>query len=158
MTTRTDFYVGRDPKTMEWLGSIAMDGYPEGCPAILLTLTDEDEYHSKVQKILSDLDHATWPSQGWPWPWKDSHGSSFAYAFDNGVVWFTEFVRDYNFGKRWITYETYQDETLWTDDEYEERELIDLSNCEEAYFPDMSENANVTLGERSGLIILIGDD
>lgn len=29
MSSRADFYLGRDPQTMVWLGSIAMDGYPE---------------------------------------------------------------------------------------------------------------------------------
>ena len=82
MGTRADFYVGRDPATMEWLGSIAMDGYPEGNPAEVLNCWTEDDYRRRVAEMLRRETHATTPDQGWPWPWVDSGKTDFAYAFD----------------------------------------------------------------------------
>ncbi len=35
MGTRADFYIGRGP-TAEWIGSLPLDGYPEGIDAKVL--------------------------------------------------------------------------------------------------------------------------
>lgn len=92
MGTRADFYVGRGTNA-EWLGSIAYDGYPDGHPETLLEIADEAQYRAAVQAILDDVDSATKPEEGWPWPWDDSNTTDFAYAFDDGAVWQSCFGR-----------------------------------------------------------------
>lgn len=99
MGTRADFYVGRG-KGAEWLGSVAFDGYPDGTPEPLLSLRTEEEYRKAVGKILEEEDSATKPEQGWPWPWEDSNTTDYAYAFDAGDVWHS------NFGDPWECWDT----------------------------------------------------
>lgn len=87
MGTRADFYVGRG-KSMQWIGSIAWDGYPSGNPEPLLKLKTESEYRAAVANLMSDDDAGpTKPEQGWPWPWTTSETTDYAYAFDAGCVW-----------------------------------------------------------------------
>jgi hypothetical protein len=133
MGTRADFYVGRGPSA-EWLGSIAFDGYPGGHPESLLFLTDEAEYRAQVKKIIKgESGSGTTPDQGWPWPWEDSGTTDYAYAFDEGRVWGT------CFGHGW-----------WPagqePDDNDEPKIAD--------FPNMKSVQNVTMGPRSGLIVV----
>lgn len=87
MGTRADFYVGRGA-TAEWLGSIAFDGYPSGIADNVLHATTEARYRAAVDDFLTaEASHATRPSEGWPWPWKDSRTTDYAYAFDGRRVW-----------------------------------------------------------------------
>ena len=144
MGTRADFYVGRGPQA-EWLGSIAMDGYPEGNGAELLYATSEQQFRERVESILAELDHSTRPEQGWPWPWKDSRNTDYAYAWDQGV-WIS------NWGYRWAGAAEYRasdpgDGGLGRDDEFWGDEIA-------CVFPDMASRQNVTMGRRSGLILV----
>jgi hypothetical protein len=139
MGTRADFYVGRGLEA-RWLGSIAWDGSPE------TVLTDRegaigkaktaDEFERAVTAELASRDDATLPAMGWPWPWENSNTTDFSYAFDGGQV-FTGC-----FGDEWTTVA----ETLDP-----ERERRDGKTC---VFPDMSARQAVTLGRRSGVIIV----
>lgn len=132
MGTRADFYVGRG-KDAEWLGSIAMDGYPDapGHPKVLLDAKNEAEFRERVEGMLS-LGHATRPEQGWPWPWNDSGTTDYAYAFDEDCVWVSDF------GHSWV-----DARSLCIDEE-------------PVVFPDMEGKKNLTMGARSGLLV-IGD-
>lgn len=133
MGTRADFYVGRG-ESAEWLGSVAFDGYPDRrLPE--LECADEAGYRAAVAKIL-EADHATHPSDGWPWPWLDSHTTDYAYAFDGGDVWTS------NFGYRWLTRAEALDHER--DDDEEPKRTV---------FPNMKDRQNVTFGRRSGILI-----
>lgn len=144
MGTRADFYVGRGPEA-EWLGSIAMDGYPQGwagdsAHGPVVASTTEEEYRANVAKVLTACDHSTKPEQGWPWPWEDSRTTDYAYAFDGGLVYAT------CFGRPWFE--------AWKDgkpSEPEDEEYMDQGKT--AVFPDMTAVAKPTLGRRSGLIV-----
>ena len=133
MGTRADFYVGRG-KDAEWLGSIAWDGYPGGLEAPqLLAATGEPHFREEVASLLAKRDDGTVPGDGWPWPWKDSQTTDYAYAFDDGKVWASGFGRD------------------WLAADGPEPDDGDLPKT--AIFPDMTAKQNVTLGKRSGVII-----
>ena len=128
MGTRADFYVGRG-KDAEWLGSIAMDGYPDkpGHPQSLLGVKNEEDFRTRVEEILH-LDHATRPNQGWPWPWETSCTTDYAYAYDDDL-----FVSC--FGSVWVNARA-------------------LTAGESPEFPNMKDIQNVTLGERSGAVVV----
>ena len=87
MGTRADFYIGTG-ETAEWIGSVAWDGYEwdedKDCP--LMTAKTEEEYRAAVAEIAKERDDWTAPEQGWPWPWKDSGTTDYAYYFENGAV------------------------------------------------------------------------
>lgn len=138
MGTRADFYVGRG-KDAEWLGSIAMDGYPchSGHPMALLHIKDRAKYRRAVRKILREVTHATTPDQGWPWPWENSQTTDYAYAFDVGRDG-VERVYVSCFGHKW------QPGTR----------LREWGDGPKVEFPDMTSRMKVTMGERSGLIVI----
>lgn len=78
MGTRADFYRELDGK-LDWLGSIAWDGYPSGLPD-LIGANSEADYLSRVAE-LSERDDWTSPETGWPWPWKTSKTTDCAYVY-----------------------------------------------------------------------------
>jgi hypothetical protein len=109
MGTRADFYIGRG-ENAEWLGSIALDGYPSGItphstetvarygyerhvdaewPAgeSLFDATDEATFRSRLARFFEYRDDVTLPEMGWPWPWENSQTTDYSYAFDGGRVW-----------------------------------------------------------------------
>jgi hypothetical protein len=134
MSTRADFYVGRG-EIAEWLGSIAFDGYPGGNPKILFASVDENNYRERVGSLAQSCSsHWTSPEDGWPWPWETSRTTDYAYAFDDGQVWYS------CFGRSWQT-----------DPESD----LSHESSEEVPFPDMTDRMNVQLfGPRSGLLVL----
>jgi hypothetical protein len=85
MGTRADFYVGRGEGAV-WLGSIAMDGHPDSHVQDhkLAECDDELHFRARVANLLADVSHSTLPEQGWPWPWKNSHTTDYAYTFADG--------------------------------------------------------------------------
>jgi hypothetical protein len=146
MGTRADFYIGTG-KDAEWIGSIAFDGYrihemtkehsfknldSMECWAIK-TATDEKVFRQAVTKLLALNDDATTPDQGWPWPWGDSKTTDRAYCFADGkckvFAWGAEV-------------------TFRPDGDYE--------SAPKAEWPDMRNVQNVTLGHRSGTLIVRG--
>ena len=85
--------------------------------------------------MFSERNDVTLPTQGWPWPWNDSNTTDYAYAFEEGQVWAIGFGY-----------------LPWFEADGEEPELDDSGS--KADFPDMSAVQNVTLGKRSGVMIV----
>ncbi len=133
MGTRADFWIGTDPATMEWLGSIAWDGYPSGIDAAVLEARDKEEYEIQLGSFLFDRDDVTRPEDGWPWPWKNSYLTDFAYTFDG------ERVLCSCFGSPWQVAMEFED----AEDESHQVE-----------FPDMTGVKSIAWGKRSGLIVV----
>jgi len=130
MGTRADFYVGRG-KDAEWLGSIAWDG--DECGEAIPKARTVRQYRTRVTTFLKSRDDATFPKDGWPWPWNDSGTTDCAYAFDVGKVW-----KEYS-GK-------------WVGIRYNREDAP--KNAMPCVFPKMSARKNVTMGPRSGLIVI----
>jgi hypothetical protein len=132
MGTRADFYIRKD-KDMEWLGSIGFDGY-EIDDAVAESTTEEG-FRNEVKKMLDGRDDSTLPSDGWPWPWEDSRTTDFAYIFDNGIIYASNFgYAIYKIG--------------------EQPEEDNDGRCPEDYFPNMKSIMNVNWGKGSGLMII----
>jgi hypothetical protein len=138
MGTRADFYMDRG-QDAEWLGSIAWDGYPDDVELIeSLHATSAEEYREAVAAMFGRRRDATLPAQGWPWPWDDSGTTDYAYAFDDGKVWAS------NFGSPWF-------DPLGAHPEGDD-------DAADVPFPDMSARKNVQWsGPGSGLIVVSSD-
>lgn len=145
MGTRADVYVGKGKK-IEWLGSLGWDAYPDS-PGLdqshpeVMRATDERAFREAVAKMFAGRKDATLPEHGWPWPWEDSRTTDFAYTFDKGKVWLSEF------GRRWVSVATY---LAWTG---EQREAYGETGKEIA-FPNMKDRQRVTFGKRSGVTVI----
>ncbi len=139
MGTRADFYVS-EGKDAEWLGSIAWDGYPSNDTLFdIFHSQSEEQYRGRVTAMLADRESdATLPEMGWPWPWNDSRTTDYSYSFQY------DRVRASCFGKPWFN-------PL-------EKEPEDTGEFmgDKLVFPDMSDIQNVTLGPRSGIILVKG--
>lgn len=138
MGTRADFYVGRG-KQSEWIGSIAWDG--DEIPEALSKCKTEKTYRKQLLQFLKSRDDSTFPENGWPWPWNDSNTTDVAYAFDNGRVY------------RAIGHPVMY---WWRADQHHPNYVSHHGKRmgSKAEFPDMSEKKNVTLGKRSGLMVI----
>lgn len=148
MGTRADFYIGRGEQA-EWLGSIAWDGYPEGIELTtakknsepfpagkhLFDATTVDEFRARLAQYFANRNDVTLPEMGWPWPWKDSNTTDYAYAFDDGRVWAN------NFGHGW-----------WPAAEGPEANQPDNKPTP---FPDMTERTNLAMGTSRDSIVLL---
>ena len=134
MGTRADFYVGRGEQA-EWLGSIAWDG--SEVDAQIRQCQSPEAFRHAVESFLKEREDATWPKDGWPWPWEDSQTTDYAWAFDEGKTWFSVF------GKEWWP----ADGPEPTDEQYEALER------KAAVFPNMKSKQKVTLGKRSGVLV-----
>lgn len=146
MGTRADFYVGRG-EDMEWVGSVAWDGYPRGFAGKgILVARSEEEFRSAIASLAADRSDFTSPEMGWPWPWDDSFTTDFAYAFDGDQVYVSREMDDHS---DWV------EASHFDRDGSNDREVMrDLPSCGPLAYPDMSEIKNVDFGSRSGLIIL----
>ena len=147
MGTRADFYVGRG-ESAEWIGCIAWDGYPPGIDEQVLNCTSESAFRRAVSDFLAKRDDATHPDQGWPWPWDDSCTTDFAYAFDAGEVYAS------CFGGVWLNAAKYDE--LATAIEESEEEVRNAATAKPTVFPNMADRKRMTLGKRSGSIVLFG--
>lgn len=127
MGTRADFYIGRGIEA-KWLGSIAWDGSPDGMSKVFLNAKSETKFLVEIKK-LSKRDDWTKPEMGWPWPWETSHTTDYAYAYDNGTVYAS------NYGGPWF---------------------VASEPRPRPEFPDMKNVQNVDYGARSGLITVFG--
>jgi hypothetical protein len=90
MGTRADFYIkeGKHLKQEDWKGSIAWDGYPDGIPTSLKKAKTKQGFMKALTAFLKKRDDATYPKEGWPWPWDNSGTTDYAYVFTGkGVVW-----------------------------------------------------------------------
>lgn len=140
MGTRADFYVEQTDGQLDWLGSIAWDGYPGGLPRGLLGARTESGFRHAVAAELASRNDATLPDKGWPWPWDDSHTSDYGYVFRKDCVMF-------EYEGHWFKVSDH--DAAFADDADSAR-----FRQGEAKFPDMSARKAVTLGRRSGLIIM----
>lgn len=150
MGTRADFYVGRGD-SLEWLGSIAWDGYPDppGHPSALGRVSTEAEYRDAVETMLAVRPDATRPADGWPWPWPTSATTDFAYSFHAGNVIVS------NFGGAWLTWAEWSE--LHAEREKAEAAGEDGPEWPESpvpALPSMERGARPTLGPRSGLLVM----
>jgi hypothetical protein len=145
-----------------------MDGYPEGkWAAFVLKADSEPAYREAVAKMLSECEHGTTPDRGWPWPWDDSHTTDCAYAFDAGKVWIA------SWGKCWLDKavtpadspcggpyllddrrELQRNDAYWDWYEAVLRPANEPNGRPACVFPNMKNRQKVTMGPRSGLIII----
>lgn len=157
MGTRADFYIGKGLKS-EWLGSIAWDGYPEPYEKKgMWEPCDEEAWRERIHKFAKMRDDWTSPDMGWPWPWNTSATTDYAYTWKDGLVWISN-------GCKWLAYDDYRTasaeyQRLYKIAEASEDPVWPNENWWEdlgpgATFPDMSERQNVTLGPRSGVLVL----
>ena len=146
MGTRADFYVGHG-KDAEWLGSIAWDGYREGIPPVILHAVNETFYRNAVCAFLAASSSGTTPDQGWPWPWDDSSISDCSYWFFDGK---THDARRLGGQEEWLV----PCSVDLSEDDDELYEGIKQQSVALVAWPDMSSKKSVTLGSRSGLIVL----
>lgn len=137
MGTRVDFYVGKG-KDAEWIGSIAWDGYREAIDPEILLCKSESAFRHAFAEFIKDRNDATLPEQGWPWPWDDSGLTDCHYWFFDGRCWEGRRERD-KFGEVYVPCDELYDK--W------------LTGRERVEFPNMKDKQNVTLGNRSGVII-----
>ena len=146
MGTRADFYLGTDPASMEWLGSVAYDGYaiadtPDRDPLdrAVARAKNAEVFYRAVATLLAENEHATLKEQGWPWPWKDSRGTDYAYCFDGTHTVY------YCFGHG----PQHPGKSVFTKyGNYKRPFLVKAS------FPDMTQYQRIASGSRSGLLIL----
>ena len=81
MGTRADFYIGKG-KDATWVGSITLDGYPEGVIDVL-TCDTKQRFLEEVKKLSNYIE----PSRGWPWPWKTSKTTDYSYYWtEEGII------------------------------------------------------------------------
>jgi len=152
MGTRADFYLGRDPATMKWLGSTAFDGHPyHKRMKPICFLKSQTEYVAFVQG-QEEFGDFTKPEQGWPWPWNNSKLTDFPYTFDDGQVWVAnEMAYEPLVPEFWIP-GVLAAEQDWPD-ENGPRDWSPRGNSYmEARFPDMTKIKKVAFGDRSGMI------
>lgn len=135
MGTRADFYIGRGKKAI-WIGSIAMDGYPDGIPNEIFEISNEDEFRNVIKGFILGKDDGILPKAGWPWPWIDSRTTDYSYSLYKGRVWAS------CFGNKWF-------DPINEEPEYEEKKDNDKE-----VFPDMTNIQNVAFGKKSGLLIV----
>lgn len=150
MGTRADFYVGRGLDA-EWIGSIAWDGYDISGFKIEQSKTAKT-FRKRVAAFLASRNDATLPEQGWPWPWDDSGTTDEVWAFDNGVLWNAQGYPE----PRWYKVDSEGDTEQFKGDEDDQPEKF--KRWEEkhdiAIFPSMADKKKVTMGQRSGLMVI----
>lgn len=137
MGTRADFYKNREPDKMEWLGSIAWDGYPEGIDREVLEAKTEEQYEIALKEFFNERNDVTLPDEGWPWPWDDSQLTDYSYAFENGKVLASPF------GHPWFDPLEKEEDG---DNEDDETKMV---------FPNMKDKKNVRLPNDPGSGIMI---
>ena len=144
MGTRADFYVEKDGE-LEWLGSTAWDGHPEGFDdTSILRCSAEKTFRAIFAAKISIRKDCTLPEHGWPWPWNDSNLTDYSYALRDGKVWTSRF------GSPWFDHANIPKEAM-DEDGYLDGDLLP---GDKPKFPDMTDIKNVTFGGRSGLIVI----
>ena len=110
----------------------------EDRPELFAAKSDE-EFREAVTSAVRWRDDFTKPEDGWPWAWKDSNTTDYAYAIDDGTVYAS------CFGRPWFVVDPEADN-------YGEPEKFAGKEGQE--FPDMSERMNVRYDQGSGLIVM----
>jgi hypothetical protein len=157
MSTRADFYIKKSDNKLEWLGSIAFDGYDIG---VIEKAKTEIEFKKYLNEFFEGRNDVTLPSQGWPWPWNNSKLTDECYVWitDTGTflgkagdgrlwkMWEGEDYKDYSIPAVFIPANENPGYDDNTDTFSEPIEMIEL--C----VPDMSHLKKIAVGMRSGLI------
>jgi hypothetical protein len=116
MGTRADFWID-DGTRMEWLGSVAYDGYEwaEKPDCALMRADDEHSFRRAVKAALEGrrCGAVVMPEDGWVWPWPDSTTTDRAYVLRNDLV------EHYCFGRLAIGVD--EDGSLQTEDAKDSR-------------------------------------
>lgn len=139
MGTRADFYIRKDNQ-MKWLGSKGYDGYPDGIDESIFEATTEEDYEAKTIAFLKEEDDATFPEQGWPWPWNDSCTTDYAYIFENNKVMAICFG-----GPLFDPLKAGEESKEGNEDE---------KSLPAGYFPDMKDKQNIAYDNRSGVLFI----
>ena len=140
MGTRADFYVGCGVDA-EWIGSIALDGYRDGIDPQILNCQSEAAFRHAVDAFISDRDDGTKPSDGWPWPWDTSATTDCSYWFFGGFCWDEQGGKYARCDKR---------APLDKDGEFTKAH----ARLKDVTFPNMAALKNVTMGRRSGILLI----
>lgn len=151
MGTRADFYL-RKEQQLTWLGSIAWDGYSIDNVGKAKT---EKQYLSRLKTLLEGREDGTFPKNGWPWPWKNSKLTDEIWVFncdDNSIYRGFKDTGEYKDHTTPYLF-TKGEKQIGYDDNGEEVD-VDESLILSLLLPDMSDIANVTMGKRSGLIVI----
>jgi hypothetical protein len=175
MGTRADFYVAHSETDLEWLGSIGWDGYDVDD---IGTSEDKQDFRQRVSRFLDSRKDATMPANGWPWPWRDSRLTDYAYVWVDGKGVIYRYGDDYPMSNTDRTSyipddgkcdayvamkrenELHAEAALLEDDEAhpewsDEDGFHKASGVEANYiYPDMADRANVRRDEGSGVIFL----
>ena len=165
MGTRADFYIGRD-ENMEWLGSQAMDGYPDGVDEAILNAPNVYSYRGAVIAQEDKRGDWTTPDMGWPWPWDDSELTDYAYTFDDGRVWASTHggwfpvvgveAVDQALYKAICAARYAGEEAMETTLEAMRKSFGEAYDGARPPFPNMKDKQRVTMGPRSGVIVVGG--
>lgn len=126
MGTRADFYTRNTEGKLRYVGSIALDGYPDGIPSYVLGAGNAAAFcHGLYKWFKHDRTDATTPKKGFPWPWSTSALTDYTYVFDAR----SGRVQQFHFGKP-------------------------INKRGRPYkWPDMTSMQRVALDNRSGLLI-----
>lgn len=141
MGTRADFYTAdADGANLDWLGSIAWDGYPDGIDEAVMGAKTADDFRAALATFFADRNDVTLPEQGWPWPWDDSRTTDYGYVLIEG---------------RGVFFECFGGGAcLATDPSDEDGKRKPVDGVSFTY-PNMADRKNVARGsDRSGLIIV----
>lgn len=150
MGTRADFYAGKGAEA-EWLGSIAWDGDRDGIPESILHAKDEAVFRAEVASFIAGREDGTKPEDGWPWPWDDSGTTDCHYWHFDGRTWEGR-GEDRRYGEVYVPAD--EPEPDWDSGEEDELYAAWLGNREKVVFPNMSARKSVTMGKRSGVIMV----
>ena len=137
MGTRGDYYIGIDSGA-EYLGSVGYDAFPEDQPKSFHGKVTQEGFLAAVKSLLEGSSSGSKREiHGWPWPWKDSGTTDYAYAWHEGAVWVN------SYGEGWYPLGAVIESKGYPD-------LKPLPTD----FPNMKSLQQVTLGPRSGLLVV----
>jgi hypothetical protein len=80
MGTRADFYIIREDKKMDWVGSLFKDGQPWNIPTDILIQINPVMFEELTVEFLQTKDSVLKGAK-WPWPWPDSLMTDYSYIF-----------------------------------------------------------------------------
>lgn len=86
MSTRADFYIGRGPRSAQYVGSISHDAWPDTMQPYFAGVTTGAQFREALEKVFSEYG-AIRPEFGWPWPWKDSATTDTVICLHDNQVW-----------------------------------------------------------------------
>jgi len=92
--TKADFYIMDHDGSLEWLGSIPHDGYPDGINLKILIQNTKIMFEEMVLDFLKEDGIIKDNGDPWPWLWSDSRMTDYSYIFDTGQgkVFMTNFA------------------------------------------------------------------